>query len=167
MRKLLYIFIALFIISCAKKQKEAPIEATESMEIDKTETVIETAAIEDKKEAFSYQNLTEQKLQDYYDLLVLQQQHPAFIEDIKTQLQKLSKDVITIPDATEKVTIKNVQQIGESQQVSDSVQKIRLSFDVVTENSKKRDSITALVSTKKLYLDQKEIISTKVVFEKQ
>ena len=167
MRKLVYIFIALLLISCANNKKEVPTEAIESVDMEKTETVFESAALEDKKEAFSYQYLTEQKLQDYYDLLVLQQQHPEFKEDITAQLQELSNDVTAIPDSTQKITIKNVQQMGATLKISDSVQKIRLLFDIVTESTNKRDSITAIVSTKKVYLDQQEVISTKVVFEKQ
>ncbi|MCF6348758.1 MAG: hypothetical protein L3J20_10735 [Flavobacteriaceae bacterium] len=164
MKRLLYIFVVLLITSCAKSRKEVPIE---SVEMDKTETVLESAAIEDAKEMFTYQHLTEQKLQDYYDLLVLQQQHPEFVEDITTQLHELSNDSIIISDLIQKVNIENVQQIGEIQQISDSIQKIKLRFDIIANNSVKKDSITAIIKTKKISLDNEELISTKVVFTKE
>ncbi len=166
MKQLFYISIALLLISCANNRKEVPMEAIESVEMDKTETVLESAAFEDAKETFTYQHQTEQKLQDYYDLLVLQQQHPEFIEDITAQLQELSKDVIAIPDATQNIIIKNVQQIEEILQLSDSTQKIKLRFDIIAGNSITRDSITATISTKKIRLDNEELIATKVLFSK-
>jgi len=165
MKRFLYIYAAFFMISCANERKnESPIE---DVSIEKTETVLESTAFEDVKETFTFQHLTEQKLQDYFDLLVLKQQHPEFIADIRAQLQELSKDSVINADFPQKVAIKNVQQIGETLQVSDSIQKIRLRFDIIANNSIKKDSITAIIKTKKVSLDNEEFISTKVKFTKK
>jgi len=164
MNRLIYIFVVLFITSCANNRKEA---ATEAVDMEKTETVLESTATEDAEEVFTFQHLTEQKLQDYFDLLVLQEQHPEFIDDIRTQLQELSKDSVIKADFPQKVAIQNVQQVGETLQVSDSIQKIRLRFDIIANNSIKKDSITAIIKTKKVSLDNEEFISTKVKFTKK
>lgn len=165
MKRFLYIYVAFFMMSCANERKnEAPIEG---INMEKTETMLESTAFEDAKEAFIFQHLTEQKLQDYFDLLVLQQQHPEFIEDIRVQLHELSEDSIIISYFPHKVDIKNVQQIGETQIVSDSIQRIKLRFDIITNNSVKKDSITAIIKTKKITLDNEELSSTKVVFTKE
>ncbi len=165
MKKLVNIFVVLLIISCANERKsEAPIEV---VNMEKTETVLENSAMEDVKEAFTFQHLTEQKLQDYFDLLVLKQQHPEFIDDIRAQLHELSEDSIIISYFPQEVDIKNVQQIGETQQISDSIQKIKLRFDISTNDSVKKDSIIAIIKTKRITLDNEELISTKVVFTKE
>ncbi len=164
MKRLIYIFVVLFITSCANNRKEVSIEA---VEMEKTETVLESSVMEDVKETFTFQHLTEQKLQDYFDLLVLKQQHPEFIDDIRAQLHELSQDTILISYFPQKVDIKNVQQIGKTQQISDSIQKIKLRFDISTDNSLKSDSITAIIKTKRITLDNEELISTKVVFTKE
>ncbi len=165
MRKLVNIFVVLLIISCANEHKnEAPIEG---VNMEKNETVLESSAMEDVKEAFTFQHLTEQKLQDYFDLLVLQRQHPEFIDDIRAQLHELSEDSTIISYFPQKVDIKNVQQIGKTQIISDSIQKIKLSFDIITNNSLKKDSITAIIKTKTITLDNEELTSTKVVFTKE
>ncbi len=164
MKRLIYIFVVLFITSCTNNRKEVSIEA---VEMEKTETVLESTALEDVKETFTFQHLTEQKLQDYFDLLVLKQQHPEFIDDIRTQLHELSEDSIIISYFPQEVDIKNVQQIGETQQISDSIQKIKLRFDISTNDSVKKDSIVAIIKTKRITLDNEELISTKVVFTKE
>jgi len=163
MKKFIYIYVLIFIAACSNQpKKEAAIEE----DIKKYETVLENSALEDMAEEFTYQHLTKQKLQDYFDLLTLQQEHPEFGEDLALQLQELSHDTLNISIASQEVSIENLQQIGATIKISDSIQRIRLLFDIIVEGSKKSDSITAVISTKKVYLDQKEVISTKVVFEK-
>ena len=167
MKKLLYISIAIFIISCANNRKEAAIDAVESVEMEQNETtILESTAMEDMSVTFQYQQITTQKLQDYFDLSVLQQQHPEFKEEITTQLQELSKDNLIIADSTRQVIVENVQQLSEIQRVSDSVQRIKIRFDIRTNDNVKNDSITAIITTKKIRLDDKEVISTKILFER-
>ena len=163
MKKFIYIYTLFFIVACAKQPKnEAPLE----QDMKEYEIMNENSALADISEEFTYQYLTKQKLQDYFDLLVLHEEHPEFGEDIALQLQELSNDNLDISNTSQKVLIENVQQIGATIKISDSIKRIRLVFDIVAKDSKKSDSITAIISTKKFYLDQKEVISTKVVFEK-
>ena len=142
-------------------------DAVESVEMEQKETTtLESTAMEDMSGAFQYQQITTQKLQDYFDLSALQQQHPEFKEEITAQLQELSKDILIIADSTQQVIIENVQQLSEIKRVSDSVQRIKIRFDIRTNDNVKSDSITALITTKKIRLDDKEVISTKILFER-
>ncbi len=161
MRRLLYIALIINVLSCAKQSKEAPIEV-DAVEIQEN-MVLESPMAKKADEGFAFQQLTQQKLQEYYDLIVLQKQHPEFKEDINSQLKELSRAKILV-DASEEVQIKNVQQIGKSEQASDTIQKIRIRFDVVGTNSTRTDTLTAIIKTKKMMLDNKEVVSTKVVF---
>ena len=163
MKQVIYILIVVFMLSCAKGPKQDTIEASV---MEESEMVLESSVMDDIKEEFTYQSLTEQKLQDYYDLLVLQQQHPEFIEDIAAQLQELSNDSITIPEAVQKIVVKNVQAIGAPQVLSDSVQKIKLRFDIIADSGVQTDSITAIISTKKIRIENKDALATRVLFAK-
>jgi len=163
MKKFMYLWILFFITACANQPKK---EASAEGDLKENETVLENSALENLEEDFVYQHLTRQKLQDYFDLLKLKQEHPKFEKDITLQLIKLSNDSLDISNVNQKVSIENVQLIGQTIKISDSIKKLRVSFDIVVEDSKRSDSITAIISTKKIFLDKKEMISTKVVFEK-
>jgi hypothetical protein len=167
MKRLLYFLLLLFVLSCAKGKKEAP--AARDMkepEVEKPMPVTNTT-IATTSEAFEYQHLTTQKLQDYVDLLTLQQQHPEFNEGIASQLQKLLKDSIRITKTGQKITIKNVQRIDSMHSISDSVQKMWVRFDMIADNYVKSDSIAVFIKTKKILLDGNEVIATKLVFSKE
>ena len=166
MKILVYIFVALLILSCANNKNEAPAMKTD--EVKQNEFILENAvALEDASNTFIYKELAAQKLQDYFDLLVLQKHHPEFKEDIHNQLQKLLTDSIAIPNIAQKVIIKNVQQISDIQHISDSVQKVVIRFDITFNHTIKTDSIVAIIKTKKINLDNKEVISTKISFLKE
>ncbi len=160
MKKVLYITLLLIVFSCSEAKREAPLMDTEATEMSPEAYPIENIALE---ESFTFQHLTQQKLQDYYDLVVLLRQHPEFKEDITSQLRELSKDEI-ITNHAQPIRIENVQQLGKSEQVSDSIQKINIQFDIIDENIIKKDTIIALIKTKKIQLDDTEVISTKIVF---
>jgi len=164
MKKVLYITLLLIVFSCSEAKREAPLMDTEATEMSQETYPIENVALE---ESFTFQYVTQQKLQDYYDLMVLLKQHPEFKEDITLQLKEISKEKITIPDYTQLIRIENLQQLGDIQQVSDSIQKIDLQFDIIDNTNIKKDTITALIITKKIQLDNTDVVATKIVFSKQ
>ncbi len=164
MRKILYLFLIFIVVSCSKSKQEAPIEAIEANE---EHMMLEDEALMVETEVFTYQHLIEQKLQDYYDLLALKNRHPEFIEDITLQLNELSKGEIYVANNIQKVRIENVQQIGTSEQVSDSIQKITIQFDIFNDSITKTDSISAIIKNKKMILEDTEVVSTKIIFSKE
>jgi len=165
MKKVLYIITLLFIvISCSEAKREAPLMESKTTEMSSEVSPVDRIALE---ESFAFQYVTQQKLQDYYDLMVLLKQYPEFKEDITLQLKEISKEKITIPDYTQLIRIENLQQLGDIQQVSDSIQKIDLQFDIIDNTNIKKDTITAQIITKKIQLDNTEVVSTKIVFSKE
>ena len=71
-----------------------------------------------------------------------------------------------MPTITQKVTIKNVAQISSVQHLSDSIQKVLVSFEIASDHLEKTDSIMAIIKTKKIQIDDKEVIATKISFSK-
>ena len=108
MKKVLYIFLLLLSGACANNNKPES-----SMEVlDMKNSTTREALLGNDNETFVYESLAKQILQDYYDLLLLQKKHPEFKEDIKMQLQHISKDSIYFNDSIENISIENLQQLG-------------------------------------------------------
>lgn len=110
-----------------------------------------------------YINLSQDKLQEMYDLVALKQSHPEFKKTIESQLKNYTLDsLITI--AKEESHIKNVKIKEKIIQVSDSVQKMKLYYDIVSVTSTKPDSIWAEVITNTLVIDGETKIANKIKF---
>jgi hypothetical protein len=164
MKKIVYIIIIFLIVSCKNETKNKSFEVYD----------IEPVGIEDYDDSFefsiiksfNYEKLINLKLQDYFDLKVLEQQHPEFKDAIKKQLYALSNDDIDVSNFSTKITIENIRQIGKPIIVSDSVQKLKLHFDIVTEQNKTTDSIIATIINKSVVIDNEKRLSTKIIFSK-
>jgi len=155
MKQISYIILFSLIISCSNKEMKSEMNSVVYNE----EAIV-------KSEQFLNENITKQKLQDYFDLLVLQQKHPEFNEDIITQLKEISNENRTVSD-TIAVQVVNLNLIGKIQKISDSIQKMKITFDIVSENDIKKDTIITLIKTKKVMIDSQEFISNKLQFLKQ
>jgi len=160
MKYLLYIALALMVLSCARNKAEEMV-STEAIDNEKS---LELATSE--ASIATYTGLAQQKLQDYFDLLVLQNEHPEFKAEIISQLEQLSEDTISLPEDIASVSIENVEQRGDIENVSDSVQKMTLDFDIVSTNFRKKDSINVLIHTQWIDIDGEKLPATKVSFEK-
>jgi len=164
MKKFIYIFVAsLLMISCANSNKEASVS-----DIDFAENEVVGNSNKDLEEAATFTNtqLAEAKLQDYFELLTLRQKHPEFKEEIRSQIKSLSESNLTISDSIDIISVENLRQVGAVLQFGDSLHKIKFYFNVITENGVREDSITAVLRAQKVTIEQQEVMSTKVTFEK-
>jgi len=156
MRKILSLIILIFLIySCSRSKEMKPVNYSY-----KKESVIEKPAI--ITEQFKYQIITKQKLQEYYDLLVLQKKHPEFKNDILAQLQKISSINKKLKD-TNSIKINNLELISTNK-TSETERRIKISFDVISNNKIKKDTTIVLIKTKKVIIDNRELVSNKIRF---
>jgi len=149
--------VILLMVACAQPKREN--------DMMKSEVATEAAAM-DAKEDFQYQNISKQKLQDLYDLLVLQQNHPEFKKDIANQLQDISEDSIHISNKMNTISVENVSILEPIRQLSDSTQSLKIDFDVNSNLGVTKDSITVIITTNKIIIDEQELKSTKIRFKK-
>ena len=121
MKNIAYICLLLFIIACSHNNKS-------SSEVDANlEEPTVLSEIDDKKVAsFKHENFTKQKLQDYFDLLILKENYGGFDNKISSQIENLTEDSIQLPKKLDQVLIQNLELIGNPVKLSDSIQKIRL-----------------------------------------
>ncbi|WP_299115471.1 hypothetical protein [uncultured Winogradskyella sp.] len=110
--------------------------------------------------------LISQKLQDFYDLVALQNEHPEFNNEVIKQLKNYTNDSINNFIAKDFTIIKNIKRLGNIIIVNDSVQRIKLSYDKVSNSTKKTDTIYAIITNKKVKLDNETLISNKIQFSK-
>ncbi len=159
MKKLLYIIIALLIGSCNNNSPNS----LEMKSADNYDYFFNAAS---SNRTFTKLNLAEQKLQELYDLSLLQKQHPEFEKGIEIQLSKLSKNAVSLPNKAIKLSITNVVQIGNVVTVSDSISKLKLRFDVISEQgTTATDSIIAVIKAKTIFINNETVTSTKITFE--
>lgn len=163
MKKLSYIYIVIFIcFSCSNNRSEKAIYESIAIEND-IELNSEVDDVEEGIERFSYEALSKQKLQEMYDLISLKNKHPEFSESIKNQLKAYTKDSIKLETGKE-VFIKNLNLKEEVIQVSDSIQKMKLYYDLVSENVAKKDSIWITITTNAINFEQELVTTSKVKF---
>jgi hypothetical protein len=147
MRNIILILIALFIISCSN----------DSSIISKEKSVV-------FNKEYSNETLLEEKFKEFYDLNILLKKYPDFKDDIEQRIKNFTSNPESIFELNDSTKIKNIQQKGALIKVSDSVQMTQVVYDLVTENSIKKDSVLAFITSSKVIIDSEEIISTKVNF---
>ena len=163
MKKLIYILVSCIIsLSCADETKNKDLEIS-------TEEAIEIPNIEAIRapEKPNFEKLASQKLADYFDLLRLQQEHPEFEQDLLLQLKSFSEnDTLFLNKYQNIKSIENIRQTGDIIQVADSVQQIKLYFDVITDKMTIADSTLAKILFKNIVMENSSTKSYKIQFKK-
>jgi len=169
MKNLIYILIFLLIVSCKEDVSKANIDVLEyEIEDDKNNPVSNnnyTFSIIDKN--FDHKELTAQKLQELYDLSSLKNTHPEFKRSIELQLKNFTKDSTLLSTLKDSVSIKNIEFITDNFETTNTSQKVKLRYDLIINNSVKKDSIIAEITSHKIILDDKEVVSNKIKFSKK
>ena len=168
MKKLYYILSLFLVFSCMNNAEKKALDLEEESVLE-TETLNVNEAVDIKTEnayLFTEQDIAYQKLQEFYDLNVLKQHHPEFEEDISKQIAELSNSELNLPRLTREIKINNLKQIETAEQLNDSILKLKLSYDLHSEQGTQKDSITAIIKTSTIIIEGKEQKSYKVTFEK-
>lgn len=155
MKQIIYIILVLLLISCSSREMNKKYDAiSESyMEISKLETT--------NNEVIS------EKFNRYFELLQLKASHPNFEENIVTQLQDLSQNEIVKINAAKEATIQNIKVTDQIIFVSDSIEKIKITYDLVTSEKTIKDSIYAYKISSSTVIDHITFPSLKVKFSKE
>lgn len=146
MRKV-FILLILFLASCKSEN---------SME--------SNSKVVNSFEEYSNEDLLEEKFKEFYDLNILLKKYPQFKDDIEQRIKNFTSNPESIFELNDSTKIKNIQQKGALIKISDSVQMTQVVYDLVTENSVKKDSVLAFITSSKVIIDSEEITSTKVNF---
>lgn len=167
MRKLCYILSLLLVFSCMNKAEKSEAVSNKEVEIDSDMFKVNEAAIIDAKATiFTEQDIAFQKLQEFYDLNLLKLHHPEFEEDISKQIAEISNSNLDLPKLARQVQISNLKQIEAMEFVDDSVSKLKLSYEVVSDQGIKKDTIIAILKSTITKIENREQKAYKVKFEK-
>ncbi len=158
MKKILIYSLIILLGACAHAPNKENSEAKSNISALDIEEII--------PEKFAFENITTLKLQEYFDLLVLEKKHPEFKKELELQIRKMANFNFPIDSLSTNIKIKNIKQIGNLVRVSDTSQRLKISFDINTTTSSKNDSIAMLVHSKTILIDTQEMTTTQVVFEK-
>jgi hypothetical protein len=147
------------IIICAWSCKNHDAMELKNIEVEDANTVSKPIASD-----FTEIDLISQKLQEYYDLSVLQQQFPELEKELTSQIKTLSNSEASL-NTDSNISIKNVSQIGNSKQLSDSITELVLKFEIHSKKRTQIDTITALVKTSKITIGNEEFTTRKIEFK--
>lgn len=153
----IYILIFLIFFSCSRvREQENAVYAVED------EMVIEESFAKfDINNTSQLTPLLKQKLQEYYDLLYLKNSSPDFSGQIDTQLNKIFKETPQTTALNDSIKIKNITYLSGAENVSDSVQKIKFSYEA----GPMIDTLSAIIKTTPITIDEQVIWSTNISFE--
>jgi len=157
MKQWTMILMVLVLTSCMNNEARK-----HDMEIE----VVESASydfVEDDKN-FDELALTNDKLQEYYELNLLKQLHPEFGEDIQQQLEQFGSKHIDLPKTAKNISITDLTR-KSSEKLNDSVVRLTLEFNIKTEVSRTKDSIAAYITSKELIIDGETTLSKKIKFK--
>ena len=165
MKKLIYIVVTSFLVfACANSNKSPSnndIDFSEAEVLGNNNMELEPSAIT------ANADLAEARLKDFFELLLLEQKHPEFKEDIRSQIRNLSETALNISDSISIVSIEYTGHTGEIIRYGDSIQKLKFYYNLTTKNGVRKDSILAVLRTQKVMVEQQEVTATKVTFEKE
>ena len=150
-KHIVIILMSLLLVACAmESNKVKNSEMISDIEMDDMEVeAIETVDnFKYSTESGIDQTLINEKLQDFYDLLALQNEHPEFTNEVIKQLKNYSTDSISDFNSETSVIIKNIRPIGDAEIINDSLKKLKLVYDKISDNKKTTDSIFALITMK-------------------
>ncbi|OUS02117.1 hypothetical protein A9Q86_05555 [Flavobacteriales bacterium 33_180_T64] len=151
MKKLIYILFVLCIVAC--KQNEAM----------KKDDVNTHALSNFKTSTMTSEDISSRKLEEYIDLITLQQKHPEFESDINEQLKNFTNGKLSL-NYPKGFKISDIKQLGESKIISDSLEHLILEFTVTNNSQTLKDSILAEIRSTSIDMDGEIRISKKVRF---
>jgi hypothetical protein len=115
---------------------------------------------------YSTQILIKEKFLEFYDLNLLLKNNLSFQNKIKERLKSFTLDSLPVLDLSKDSKIENIQQKGMIINLSDSIQKTKLIFNVLSKKNLRKDSISVFIFKKKLRIHSDVVISTKVKFSR-
>nr|WP_321230789.1 hypothetical protein [uncultured Psychroserpens sp.] len=120
-------------------------------------------AVESNVNPNSLVSISTQKLNEYFELVKLKQQHPEFESDINEQLLSFTTDSLSVLNYGSDFTISNIQQTGNRKIISDSVEVFTLKYTVTTDSKIFQDSVLTRITSRADYLDPEEAVTIKKV----
>lgn len=155
--KKIYIFIFLIYFSCSRVREQENIVYAEEDNM-----VIEEGFMKfDINNTDQLTTILKQKLQEYYDLLILKNSSPEFNEQIDSQLNKILREKPQTDTFNDSTKINNITFLSDPENVSDSIQKIKFSYKAGTII----DTLSAIIKTTPITIDDQMIWSTNISFE--
>jgi len=82
------------------------------------------------------------------------------------QLRAFSKDSLLKVNLSHNVTVENMQQIGRTETLSDTLKVLKLRFDLVSEQQRIKDSVYAIIISKDIEVEGKPGRSNKILFSR-
>ncbi|WP_136467936.1 hypothetical protein [Flagellimonas onchidii] len=151
MRKAIMYFAMVLLLSCAGEVR-APMN-----DMVDYEEVVRQISIEE---------LALQKLKDHIELFKIKDDYPEFGDSLSLSADSLAHEGFfnskTILDLSEVI----VEQIGEKEKVSDSLERVKFLVNVGSGDGVLKDSVVVYIKTSEIFIDGKPIVSRDFIFKR-
>lgn len=158
MNKVTYILLFFCFIACkhndALKSESAEIENIMADVDDDFENIL-----------LSAETVSSNKFEELIELIKLKQTHPEFQSDINQQLLRFTQDSLSVMNYPKGFTITNIEQLGASKKLSDSLEVIVLGFTVSSEQGTFKDSVVTEIQNKIITIDDDNMLSKTIKFK--
>jgi hypothetical protein len=155
MKRLIYIIVVLLISSCANSPSMDKKSTSEEILFEASDSKMDDSSI------------LKEKLTTYFDLLKLKEKHPGFATDLNSQLQNLSQNKIIEVKNLETSSIENISISNNVLKVFDSIERIKIAYNIVHKDSTTRDSIFAYKTSTEIIIDGYPVKSFDIKFAKE
>jgi hypothetical protein len=133
------------------------------MKAESADMEVSAVSVESIVNPNSLVSISTQKLNEYFELVKLKQQHPEFESDINEQLLSFTTDSLSVLKYGSDFTISNIQQTGNRKIISDSVEVFTLKYTVTTDSKVFQDSVLTRITSRADYLEAVEAVTIKKV----
>ena len=138
-------------------------ETAKSEALDLKDMEVSANAVKLEVNPEALEQLSIQKLNEYFELIQLKQQHPEFKSDINAQLLSFTTDSLSLLNYEDGFTISNIEQSGKRKAISDSVDVFTLKYTVTIGSKVFQDSVLTRIINGTDYLQTVEVVSIKKV----
>ena len=151
------LIVALIILyGCSNSKNEKSMEYSDIEEI----SIESSDNYAPEKPNFSEFNIIEEKLQDLYDISFYVSKHPEFENDV------LKDNSGLIENLDEAAIISNLKPLTPIEAINDSIKSVVIEYAIKSGQLKRIDTVKAILSSKKIIIENEEISSLDIRFSK-
>ncbi len=157
MKQVPYIILVLILLACSSKEKTYHKEA---------DTLYNTE-LEASEMKLTEKDVFSEKWNSYFELLQLKATHPQFEKDLTIQLKNRSQHSIIQIENIKNLSIENIEVTDDIVSISDTIEKIKLRFEIVDQEKRVMDSIYAYKTSAAVQVDYLTVPTFKIKFSKK
>lgn len=162
--KNIWIILCVVFFGCNNSNHE---KSLENLELDDTSVeIVENNNDIFKKSNYDQLSIIEEKLQETYDLIYLQEKNSDFQSTSKVSSIIIPHLVLDSLNTQNSATINDLTQIGKTKTINDSITHINFSYRIKINDTEKTDTLKAIIKKQNITIEGLTKTSMKIDFSR-